>query len=119
MGLALFEHLGKKVYLASAGKYLLRPGREIIQRFRETEKAMAQFKGITLNLADRNREKLPRQLANNLVDPAITVHPPRDMHTVNESFAPHSHANYSSRNNRTIEQGRWTVRLRAIDEHEE
>jgi len=45
--------------------------------------------GVTLNLTVHNREELLGQIANNLTDLAIMVRPPRDMDTVNESFAPH------------------------------
>jgi DNA-binding transcriptional LysR family regulator len=119
-GLPLFEQLGKKIYLTPAGMELLQFSREIIQRFREAEEALAQFKGITggrlnvavisagdyffprllvefarrhigvsLNFTVHNREELLGQLANNLTDLAIMVRPPRNMDTVNESFAPH------------------------------
>jgi DNA-binding transcriptional LysR family regulator len=45
--------------------------------------------GVRLNLTVHNREELLGQLANNLTDLAIMVRPPRDMDTINESFAPH------------------------------
>src|SRR5882724_8513839 len=45
--------------------------------------------GVTLNLTVHNREELLGQLANNLTVLAIMVRPPKDMDTVNESFAPH------------------------------
>ena len=53
-GLALFEQLGKKIYLTPAGAELLGHSRAIIEQFREAELAMTQFKGIsggTLNVA--------------------------------------------------------------------
>lgn len=53
-GLALFEQLGKKIYLTPAGAELLNYSRAIIQQFQEAEDAMTQFKGITggkLNVA--------------------------------------------------------------------
>jgi DNA-binding transcriptional LysR family regulator len=53
-GLALFEQLGKKVYLTPAGTEMLRHVRAIIGQLREAEDAMAQLKGIaggTLNVA--------------------------------------------------------------------
>jgi DNA-binding transcriptional LysR family regulator len=53
-GLALFEQLGKKIYLTPAGTELLRFSREVIQRFQEVEESLAQFKGISggrLNVA--------------------------------------------------------------------
>ena len=53
-GLALFEQLGKKVYLTSAGERMLRHARAIIAELREAQDAMAQLKGITggtLNVA--------------------------------------------------------------------
>ena len=53
-GLALFEHLGKKIYLTPGGSELLHYSRTIIQQFQEAEDAMTQFKGITggkLNVA--------------------------------------------------------------------
>jgi DNA-binding transcriptional LysR family regulator len=45
--------------------------------------------GVTLNLTVHNREELLGQLANNLTDLAIMVRPPKDLDSVNESFAPH------------------------------
>jgi DNA-binding transcriptional LysR family regulator len=45
--------------------------------------------GVTLNLTVHNREELLGQIANNLTDLAIMVRPPKDMDTVNDSFAPH------------------------------
>lgn len=53
-GLALFEQLGKKIYLTPGGAELLHYSRTIIQQFQEAEDAMTQFKGITggkLNVA--------------------------------------------------------------------
>ncbi len=53
-GVALFEQLGKKVYLTPAGTELLRHSRAIINQFREAEDAMTQFKGVSggqLNVA--------------------------------------------------------------------
>ncbi|WP_321793428.1 LysR family transcriptional regulator [Caballeronia sp. J97] len=44
---------------------------------------------VRLNLAVHNREELLRQLSDNLTDLAVMVRPPRDMDTVNVSFAPH------------------------------
>jgi DNA-binding transcriptional LysR family regulator len=54
VGLALFEQLGKKVYLTQGGAELLYHSRAIIGQFHEAEEALAQFKGIsggTLNVA--------------------------------------------------------------------
>jgi DNA-binding transcriptional LysR family regulator len=45
-GNALFEQLGKKIFLTPAGTELLRIGRAIIAQFEEAEEAMAQFRGI-------------------------------------------------------------------------
>lgn len=53
-GVALFEQLGKKVYLTPAGERMLHHGRLIIEQFREAGQDMAQFAGIaggTLNIA--------------------------------------------------------------------
>jgi DNA-binding transcriptional LysR family regulator len=44
---------------------------------------------VRLNLAVHNREELLHQLSDNLTDLAVMVRPPRDMDTVNVSFAPH------------------------------
>ncbi len=44
---------------------------------------------VRLNLAVHNREELLHQLSDNLTDIAVMVRPPRDMDTVNVSFAPH------------------------------
>lgn len=46
-GLPLFEQLGKKVHLTPAGAQMLVSSREIIQKFKEAEEAMAQFKGVS------------------------------------------------------------------------
>jgi len=54
VGLALFEQLGKKIYLTQAGSELLHFSRAIIGQFEEAQAAMAQLKGITggkLNVA--------------------------------------------------------------------
>lgn len=45
--------------------------------------------GVTLNLTVHNREELLQQLDENLTDLAVMVRPPKDLDTVNESFAPH------------------------------
>src|SRR5690606_33085767 len=53
-GLALFEQLGKKIYLTPGGAELLQFSRVIIEQFQEAENAMTHFKGITggkLNVA--------------------------------------------------------------------
>ena len=53
-GLALFEQLGKKVYLTPAGTELLRYSRAIIELFRQAGEAMAARQGVsggTLNVA--------------------------------------------------------------------
>lgn len=53
-GVALFEQLGKKVYLTPAGAKMLHHGRIIIEQFREAQQAMAQFADIaggTLNIS--------------------------------------------------------------------
>jgi DNA-binding transcriptional LysR family regulator len=118
-GLPLFEQLGKKIYLTPAGNEMLHYSRAILEQFREADDAMARLKGISggtlsvavisagdffprllaaftqrntdvrLNLAVHNREELLHQLSDNLTDLAVMVRPPRDMDTVNVSFAPH------------------------------
>jgi DNA-binding transcriptional LysR family regulator len=45
-GLPLFEQLGKKIYLTSAGHEMLRYSRAIIQQFKEADEALAALKGI-------------------------------------------------------------------------
>lgn len=53
-GLALFEQLGKKIYLTAAGSELLHHSRLIIQQFEDAQAAMTQFKGVAggkLNVA--------------------------------------------------------------------
>jgi len=53
-GLPLFEQLGKKIYLTSAGHQMLHYGRSIIQQFKEADEALAALKGIRggrLNIA--------------------------------------------------------------------
>lgn len=120
VGLALFEQLGKKIYLTPAGTELLFYSREIIRLFQEADEALTQFKGVsggklnvsvisagdyffprllvefarrnkgvTLNLQVHNREELLQQLEENRTDLAIMVRPPKDLDTLNESFAPH------------------------------
>ena len=52
--LALFEKLGKKIYLTPAGSELLHISRGIIRLFHEGEEALTQFKGVSggkLNVA--------------------------------------------------------------------
>jgi len=54
VGMALFEQLGKKIYLTQAGAELLHYCRAIIAQFDEADAAMAQLKGIAggkLNVA--------------------------------------------------------------------
>jgi DNA-binding transcriptional LysR family regulator len=54
VGLALFEQLGKKVYLTPGGTELLQYSRAIIDLFQEADAALTQYKGITggkLNVA--------------------------------------------------------------------
>ena len=46
-GLALFEQLGKKVYLTPAGAELLRYSRAIIELFRQAGEAMATHQGVS------------------------------------------------------------------------
>jgi DNA-binding transcriptional LysR family regulator len=48
-----------------------------------------RHQGVTLNLAVHNREELLQQMESNQTDLAIMVRPPKDMDTINESFAPH------------------------------
>jgi DNA-binding transcriptional LysR family regulator len=45
-GVALFEQIGKKIYLTSAGDELLRHARRIAQQLREAEEAMAAIRGV-------------------------------------------------------------------------
>ena len=54
VGLALFEQLGKKVYLTQGGAELLYHSRAIIRQFQDAEEALAHYKGISggrLNVA--------------------------------------------------------------------
>ncbi|WP_322068972.1 LysR substrate-binding domain-containing protein [Paraburkholderia bannensis] len=44
-GVALFEQLGKKIFLTDAGKEMARHAREIIDRFNQVEQILAQMKG--------------------------------------------------------------------------
>uniref|UniRef100_E6PRL4 HTH-type transcriptional regulator cfxR (RuBisCO operon transcriptional regulator) n=1 Tax=mine drainage metagenome TaxID=410659 RepID=E6PRL4_9ZZZZ len=46
-GLALFEQLGKKIYLTTAGEEMLQYSCAIIQLFHEADEAMARLKGIS------------------------------------------------------------------------
>ena len=45
-GVPLFEQMGKKVYLTSAGEELLRHARRLIHQLREAEEAMAALRGL-------------------------------------------------------------------------
>ena len=45
-GVALFEQIGKKVYLTAAGEELLRHARHITQQLREVEESMASIRGV-------------------------------------------------------------------------
>ncbi len=45
-GVPLFEHVGKRVFLTSAGQEMLRYSRVLIQQFKETNEALAELKGI-------------------------------------------------------------------------
>ncbi len=54
MGLALFEQVGKKVFLTPAGAEMLRYSRAMLQQLRDAEEAMASMKGVRggrLNIA--------------------------------------------------------------------
>lgn len=54
VGLPLFEHVGKKVFLTDAGRELHKTSREIFKHFSHFEMAIADFKGLkqgTLRLA--------------------------------------------------------------------
>ena len=53
-GVALFEQLGKKIFLTPAGAELLQFSRSILRQFQEAEEVMSQFKGVAggkLNVA--------------------------------------------------------------------
>ena len=53
-GLPLFEQLGKRIYLTTAGQEMLRYSRAIIQQLKEADEALAALKGIgggRLNIA--------------------------------------------------------------------
>jgi LysR family transcriptional regulator, low CO2-responsive transcriptional regulator len=120
VGLPLFERVGRKTYLTTAGEEMLACAKAINLRLKETEDALAHLKGvtggrlnvavisagdyffprvlaafgathpgITFNLTVHNREGLLRQLAENLIDLAVMVRPPRDMDIVALPFAPH------------------------------
>jgi LysR family transcriptional regulator, low CO2-responsive transcriptional regulator len=54
VGLPLFERIGRRNYLTPAGEEMLHCARDIMQRLREAEDALAQLKGVTggrLNVA--------------------------------------------------------------------
>ena len=54
VGLPLFEQLGKKIYLTSAGRETLHYSRAIIEQLKEADEALAALKGISggrLNIA--------------------------------------------------------------------
>lgn len=46
VGLPLFEHLGKKIYLTEAGSEVFRCSRAIAQQLAETEESIAELKGV-------------------------------------------------------------------------
>jgi DNA-binding transcriptional LysR family regulator len=46
VGLPLFEHLGKKIYLTEAGSEMFRCSRAIAQQLAETEESIAELKGV-------------------------------------------------------------------------
>ncbi len=46
VGLPLFEHLGKKIYLTEAGTEIFRCGRAVAQQLAETEQTIAELKGV-------------------------------------------------------------------------
>src|SRR3990172_5718520 len=53
-GLPLFEQLGKRIYLTSAGREMLRYSRALIQQLKEADDALAALKGVSgglLNIA--------------------------------------------------------------------
>ena len=45
-GVALFEQIGKKIFLTAAGEELLRHARRIAQQLREADEAMAAIRGV-------------------------------------------------------------------------
>jgi LysR family transcriptional regulator, low CO2-responsive transcriptional regulator len=54
VGLPLFERIGRRTYLTPAGEEMLHCARDIMQRMKEAEDALAQLKGVTggrLNVA--------------------------------------------------------------------
>ncbi len=67
-GLALFEQLGRRIYLTPAGTEMLRQSRAIIQQFRDAEEAMQLHKGVAggrlnISVISAGDYFLPRLLA--------------------------------------------------------
>ena len=66
-GLPLFEQMGKKIFLTSAGEEVLRHARRILQQLREAEEAVAAIRGakggrLTLGVVSTAKYFAPRLL---------------------------------------------------------
>jgi DNA-binding transcriptional LysR family regulator len=119
--LPLFEQVGRKLFLTSAGRELLRHSRAIIQELKETDEALAELKnirrgrlsvaiissgyffpgllaqfshrhpGVTVQLTVSNREEIVRLLDENATDLCVLLRPPENPDLIAEGFAPQPH----------------------------
>jgi DNA-binding transcriptional LysR family regulator len=89
VGDALFDYLGKQLYLTPAGEALRRAGRDLLQRLVSLEMELAELQGVmqgTLNLAVESSAQyfMPAQLATFCGEhPAVAV----ELEVVNHSEA--------------------------------
>jgi DNA-binding transcriptional LysR family regulator len=115
VGLPLFEQIGRKVQLTSAGTELLRYANQMLDLVRETGEALAALKGlkrgvlklgavstpsllaaftpdypeVRIKFSVGNREEVIQQMAANDIDLVIMGRPPRELDTIAEPFAQH------------------------------
>lgn len=126
LGLALFEQLGRRVYLTSAGQEMLRHSRAIIRELKEADDALAALKGVgrldvavisagdyffpgllaefcrrngsvTVRLTVNNREEIVHQLEENTTDLTVLLRPPENPDMIAEAFAPQPHVIIAAR----------------------
>ena len=65
-----------------------------------------RHKGVTLNLAVRNRDELLADLAENRTDLAVMVRPPLAADTIAEAFAPHPYVIVAARKHALVGESR-------------
>jgi LysR family transcriptional regulator, low CO2-responsive transcriptional regulator len=68
-----------------------------------------RHKGVTLNLAVRNRDELLADLAENRTDLAVMVRPPLDADTINQAFAPHPYVIVAARKHALVGEARLAL----------